>query len=492
MADANEEEATVAMTEEEMTIQALNWIGFTQVQSEAIADDIGFLSDIRDMTEKQMESVMEQFSKRTVAQGRIHAGARKGKLLNSLIHFLQDQRKLGVPGPTIDGYDDGGAFIDALKRSMTRAMIRKEAKETMDTRAKQAAPTKLKGEKDFVEWESAMLNYLSILRGVQGVPLSYVIRRDDDEAVDDDIDPNAFDQLCIARCPLEGEYFDADNQQVHQIITSYVTGENPEEWIKGIRKHKNGRMDMEQLRSHYRGESNTVKTIQEAESLKSKLHYRNESAMPFQTFLNKCQRMFTLFDQAGEPFMPSQKVRFLLERCADSTNLSAEVGRIKLRTKEEPESFDFLKAANFLAAEVPSSKGIGRATLNAVGVDLDQGGIYKDGAIFTGYIPHWKKLSKTDREAVDAERVRKGEKQPGQANGSGNNNKGQKGKSKYQKQIKALQKKEAAYKAEIKALKRKSDDGDDESDAETVPTGNAGNGFGGRREMETKKAKKSK
>ncbi len=63
-----------------------------------------------------------------------------------------------------------------------------------------------------------------------------------------------FIEESIAKCPLEGPFFGADARTVQQLIESYTVGENPEVWINRIRRHQNGRMDMEALLSHCRGE----------------------------------------------------------------------------------------------------------------------------------------------------------------------------------------------------------------------------------------------
>ena len=77
-----------------------------------------------------------------------------------------------------------------------------------------------------------------------------------------------FQAECIAKCLLKGPQFEADARQVHQLIQSYTTGEISEQWIKPLRKHKNGREDMKALWAHYRGEGNTTRRVGEAERLR--------------------------------------------------------------------------------------------------------------------------------------------------------------------------------------------------------------------------------
>ena len=71
---------------------------------------------------------------------------------------------------------------------------------------------------------------------------------------------------------------------------------------------------MKALRAHYHGEGNTTRRVGEAGRLRDTLHYKSEGALPFSTFLAKCQHMFNLFHQVNEPYSPPMKTRFLLDK----------------------------------------------------------------------------------------------------------------------------------------------------------------------------------
>ena len=59
------------------------------------------------------------------------------------------------------------------------------------------------------EWEKKFSNYAKAHIGASGVPLSYVIREDNDP--DNDTDHPDFISLTIACAPLDGEFYEADN-----------------------------------------------------------------------------------------------------------------------------------------------------------------------------------------------------------------------------------------------------------------------------------------
>jgi hypothetical protein len=68
------------------------------------------------------------------------------------------------------------------------------------TNSKAADPGKFKDERKWPEWEKAFINYLAIIPGVSGIPLSYVVR----DAKDPKADANygSFNERMIHRAPL--------------------------------------------------------------------------------------------------------------------------------------------------------------------------------------------------------------------------------------------------------------------------------------------------
>jgi hypothetical protein len=65
-----------------------------------------------------------------------------------------------------------------------------------------------------------------------------------------------------------------------------------------------------------------VKQIQQS------LHYKSERALSFSKFLDSLQRMFTIFEDEGEPLTERAKVDELLTRVQNSA-LSAAVAQLR-------------------------------------------------------------------------------------------------------------------------------------------------------------------
>lgn len=87
------------------------------------------------------------------------------------------------------------------------------------------------------------MNYLKGIKGVQKVPLTYVIRKD--------VPPgyqhmNKQSEL-IYQVPFQGPLYDVDNASVYRILKSCVTATAAWEWLKEFDQRQDGRLSMQQL-----------------------------------------------------------------------------------------------------------------------------------------------------------------------------------------------------------------------------------------------------
>jgi len=254
MSDSDEESIASSIDSIEVNIidQILEWIGFTEPQRNRLAQEFDSVDDIREWTDKDVHSLAESFSKRTTAEGKMYFGMARTKRLTALIHWVRDFERVSET-PTIRGLNQEG-FRAALQVAAERAEIRKQEAEHSSTISRESAPGKLKSERHFMDWKNGFQNMLSSIPGVSGIPLSYVIR-DNDEPIRDGHE--TFIQECIACAPLQGVAFEADARQVHHLAMASVQGETSEQWIKHLKKHQNGRMDLQALSDHFQGEGNT-------------------------------------------------------------------------------------------------------------------------------------------------------------------------------------------------------------------------------------------
>ena len=131
---------------------------------------------------------------------------------------------------------------------------------------------------------------LSTILGINGVPLSYVVR--------ENLEPTpecheTFVQKCIACAPLTGPHFETDPRRVLQLATSFTQGDISEQWIKIHARKQNSRIDIEAIYTHYKGAGNTTLRIAETIRLSETLHYKSERSLSFTTLLAKKQICLT-------------------------------------------------------------------------------------------------------------------------------------------------------------------------------------------------------
>ena len=161
-------------------------------------------------------------------------------MLKSIIHWSKDHRRVSNT-PNVEGLN-GTIFNTQLLRASQRAQIRKQLHDDSANKAKASSPGPLESEDTWIEWDTKFDNYLSTIPGIDGVPLSYVIRVLDTPA------PNttftSFFEDTVATAPLTGTYFEADRDTVHQLIVSFIAGENSENWINKVKRYIDGRRTM--------------------------------------------------------------------------------------------------------------------------------------------------------------------------------------------------------------------------------------------------------
>ena len=320
------------------------------------------------------------------------------------------------------------------------------------------------------------MNYLSMIPGVRGVPISYVIREND--APDHETDfGNDFTARSIACAPLDDASFRANARKVHQLLMNFLVAELAEQWIKDLTPLVNGRRDMEALCNHYGGEGNKSRRIATAEKLRESLNYKSECSLPFSTSLDRMQKMFNIFKEEGEQLTENAKVRELF-KCVQHTQLQDTVKA--LRVRYDLDGITYTEAANHLTAAVSELPKFELAQRVSAVNRICGGGkgkhkrdsIYAgDGTIFTGYYSNFMSFSKEERDKVIAERERK--------NGKKNDKWDMKRRL---SELQSLTEDIAMMKRTVLQL-RTAKPGNHEEDEKDIPQNNAGNCFGGRKWM---------
>jgi hypothetical protein len=208
----------------------LDAIGFDEDECGGIMEaGLSQFEDFCYLVEKDIRDMADEFGKRSIAQGRIVFGLGRTKKLTGVMHWVQDRfRANDVP-------DHADFNEPALYEALSLAQIRKSDIDLLDTNTKAANPGKFKDERKWPEWEKAFINYLSVIPGVSGIPLSYIVR--DEEFPVAGIVYATFNDRMVNNAPLTGQYYIADARRVHNLLVGFLQGENTENWIRNIAKY---------------------------------------------------------------------------------------------------------------------------------------------------------------------------------------------------------------------------------------------------------------
>ena len=248
-----------------------------------------------------------------------------------------------------------------------------------------------------------------MIPGVQGVPLSYVVR---ENAVPDHETNygNDFIARSIACAPLDDASFRADARKVHQLLMNFLVAESAEQWIKDLAPCVNGRHNMEALCNHYGGKGNASRRIATAEKLRESLHYKSKHSLPFSIFLDRMQKTINIVKEEGEQLTENAKVRELFKR-VQHTQLQDTVKALCVRF--DLDGITYTEAANHLTTAVSELPEFQLAQRVSAVKQIRGGGkgkhkrdsIYvEDGTIFTGYYSNFMSF---ERDKVIAEREHK-------------------------------------------------------------------------------------
>ena len=291
--------------------QILHWIGFrTDAQKNKIIEEAyESLEVIKVMNEEDVTAMQNDLGRRTGAQ-RLNISMLKTKRLKASNHWVQDFYRISKE-PSIVGLNEN-SFKAELDRALNRAEIRKSMRKQSKIAAEAASPGPLESEKIWKEWVEKFENHARSILGMNGVPLSYIFRKN--EEPDHETVFTDFISQTIACAPLNGEYFDADKLAVFNMLISFTTGQPSGDWIKNTLRYSNGKKSTTVLHNHFSGKSNATRNMANAERLRESLHYKSERSMPFEGFLTKCQKMYNIYEREGGPMSEEAKIRFLFKK----------------------------------------------------------------------------------------------------------------------------------------------------------------------------------
>jgi hypothetical protein len=455
-------------------------------------DGFNTFDDIMKLDEKDVSSLADGFSSRTVATGKIIFGLRRTKLLKAAVNWIQDFGRISRE-PTLEDIEDVNEFRQEIEEARMRAKMRKQRLDQSDKTSTVTSPGKLKSMKDWPVWIHNLYNYLSTIPGHNGTPLCYLLRESDapDYTNEATLD---FLQLMILCTPMHGVGFREDASKLHHLIHGFVQGETAEAWLKANLKKCNGRIDIKGLEAHYGGQGNKSILIKEAEALRKNLVYKNERTLKLESFLTTMEAMFESFATHDEGLTNAQKVRMLFDKIQHPALESVKHSLQIAYQLSKDGSVDYTFIVQSFATEVAGFPEFTPAQRSVSGVsggksygggEAPANGIRHDnGKIFTGYYKEFRSLSQDDKNALQEERLRLN---IGPSKKKNQQRRASKTSTKKKSEVKKLHKQISSLQSRIKESEKKRDGDDDDDDSEVHD--NAGDQFGGR---QNKKAKKNR
>lgn len=213
-------------------------------------------------------------------------------------------------------------------------------------------PKPLDAKTDWEDWELELINALSSRKGVDTIPLSYVIRPVARVALPITATTEETRQYdLIHNAPLVGPAFNSDNASVFAVLESLTLGQDSATWIsRRTRQTKNGRRAMEELKSHYDSGEEHYKRKQKALSHLETLHYKHEKMMSFQVFSTKLKKCFDTIALCDQPYSDATQVDMLLRRM--KTN-DVEMRSVITLIRTDPTRYDtFTSAAQEISKHI--------------------------------------------------------------------------------------------------------------------------------------------
>ena len=235
-----------------------------------VREQLDTLQDYAELTAKEAAELAAKFERCTAVDGRIIIPAKVVKNIQVFCFWAREHVHSGQQLIAAD--------------FTPQALL--EAKESMQLREenKQEAPA-IKPDKfdlaNWTEWSKHFVTYLLHTKGVQFVPLDYVVREDPPPGPLADMTPH--DQA-LYNYSLAGCHFQEDNMMVYCLLSDLISGTTGFVWVQPFDRAQNGRAAWLALLEHYEGGGQKEKCMVAALATIKSLHYQNESVILFEDF----------------------------------------------------------------------------------------------------------------------------------------------------------------------------------------------------------------
>ena len=499
------------MAAPEITIaQLLTWIGLdSDVKRDGVTNDMmdepeGLGHLIHESSQKIVHAC-SAFTKRFPTDTRFSVTRIQERRLISLMHWTQDKYRCHE-----EFIFPVGTNRESFLKELDEAGLRHIARLKMETAGKdlmsKSFTVKLLSRKEYERWSQELFDTCSSIIGAAGIPLSYVIRENEDPILEGHPD---WETKVIAAAPLSGSVFKIDTATVHNLILNNIGAESDAYiWIKPHLNQRNGRLDLAGLKAQYGGNDTNEIIGNTAKQVFAKLYYKEERIMAYEVFTTKFTNSVNDMERASRGMTELDIVDAIWEKI-QHPGLTNYCMALKAQQIGHPLSWqDILQRIASEAAKLSSRSFKGR-NISAVGQpkgtnrythrgECPQNGVHtKEGLIYTGNYPndlwHHQAVRPFHQEIL---KYRNGSGGGNSSSRSTNSNYSR--SSKVKRQMSQVKSRLASVTAQVKDLEIRKRiissivvDESDTASGMTEPTGlhsQAGTAFGGKN---TKRAKKT-
>jgi hypothetical protein len=211
-----------------------------------------------------------------------------------------------------------GRAVGAILFTNKVLKVFKERLDRPDTDATAVvSPGAYKDSTSWGQYNLSVSNFLSTIKGVSDVPLSYVIRKDRVNST-----PFSSDTEELV---YSGEIFKADSVKAYQILKGLVLGTPAWAWIKELDRAAWARKSMTALRTHYDGPGMTRCCLESAKTIISGTKYLAEHTFSFEKYVTLLKAVFETLTECEEGMTANAQVYTLLKNieCTNSQVMAA-------------------------------------------------------------------------------------------------------------------------------------------------------------------------
>ena len=280
-------------------------MGFSNDNAYSLSDELfgdSYLS-CKDKSYEDLKDNFKSLSALTKAEGQIKCTPKQKDRIRTFVYWVKDLYRLGRE-PSEMKFP-----LEGMMEIKERARAHKAYLKRYETVSSAAKPQRFTKDMKWEDWAPSFVNYLRCIPSIDGVPLNYITRDQDDT---DQSPKTEFLEAYIASTAISGSSFTSDADQVHIYLMNMIAQNDEAEAILKIHEHeRNGRTDWKALTLHYEGQGLYNTSIAKAENDLAKLFYQGEKRpyMFWTMFERRLNTAFATFDKQEKRKVYSEQMR---------------------------------------------------------------------------------------------------------------------------------------------------------------------------------------